>query len=79
MTTPAPGGSAVANPANRPIATAVESVRGELEILNGHLVEMIELLRDFLGLEQLRGRINEWEWEERLGKPHRRDGAKRNP
>ncbi|MGC9969442.1 MAG: hypothetical protein ABSE56_02510 [Bryobacteraceae bacterium] len=79
MRLPVPAGSLTPLQVNRPIAAAVESVQGELEILNGHLAEMLDLLQQFLVLEQLRGQLNEWEWRERLGLPHHRDGRKRNP
>jgi hypothetical protein len=70
MSTPASAHSPMPWPKNGPFAAALDPVRSELEILNGHLVEMIDLLQQFLVLEQLRGQINEWEWQERLGLPH---------
>jgi hypothetical protein len=38
---------------------------------------MIDLLQQFLVLEQLRGQIDEWEWQERLGLPHTRKPPRR--
>lgn len=70
MSTLSPPARLAPQQANRPIATAVESVQRELSTMNTNLAELCELLRTFLALDDLRRRMDQWETEERLGLKH---------